>query len=135
MSLFSHSASFLKTNADTKPPPRQLVEKASSSRCKLHRSQTGSRLKRCRQLHEVVVTLAKNKTDDDENHDSDDDSDDSDDAFIQQLLLNNNNDEKKNESRYDCHSLEDFLDRKSCRKSTSTEDGSKCFRSFPTTIA
>ena len=111
MSLFSHSASCLKTNADTKPPPRQLVEKASSSRCKLHRSQTGSRLKRCRQLH-AVVTLAKNKTDDDENHDSDDDSDDSDDAFIQQLLLNNNNDEKKNKSRYDCHSLEDFLDRK-----------------------
>ena len=115
MSLFSHSASFLKTNADTKPPPRQLVEKASSSRCKLHRSQTGSRLKRCRQLH-AVVTLAKNKTDDDENHDSDDDSDDSDDAFIQRLLLNNNNNDEKNKSRYDCHSLEDFLDRKKLSK-------------------
>jgi len=131
MSLFSHSASFLKTNADTKPPPRQLVEKASSSRCKLHRSQTGSRLKRCRQLH-AVVTLAKNKTDDDENHDSDDDSDDSDDASIQQLLLNNNNnDEKKNKSRYDCHSLEDFLDRKKLSKIDFNRRRFKVFSKFP----
>ncbi|CAL6318297.1 unnamed protein product [Bathycoccus prasinos] len=94
---FSNSASFLKS-ADTKPPLFRLEEKAS--RCKLHRSRRrlNRRFSRRRQLRTVGFTLVAKKTTDDENHDSDDSDDD--DAFIQLLL---------NKSRYNCHSLEDFL--------------------------
>ena len=128
MSPFSHSASFLKS-ADTKPP-RRLLEGKASSRCKLHRSR-GSRLKRRRQRHSSVVALAKKTNDDDENHDDSDDSDDDDDAFIQQLLLNNNNNDKNNKSRYDCHSLEDFLDRKALSKIDFNRRRFKVFSKFP----
>ena len=45
--------------------------------------------------------------------------------------LNNNNDEKKNESRYDCHSLEDFLDRKKLSKIDFNRRRFKVFSKFP----
>ena len=118
MSFSSNFASFLKS--EKQPPPRRLEEGASR---KLRRSRRRLNRRLRRQLHTVVT--AKKTTD--ENHDSDSD----DDAFIQ-LLLNNNNDVKNdNKSRYNCHSLEDFLDRKPLSKIDFNRRRFKVFSKFP----
>lgn len=118
MSFSSNSASFLKS--EKQPPPRRLEEGASR---KLRRSRRRLNRRLRRQLHTVVT--AKKTTD--ENHDSDSD----DDAFIQLLLNNNNDDKNDNKSRYNCHSLEDFLDRKPLSKIDFNRRRFKVFSKFP----